>query len=51
MWLLPSCTHFLVERVDAEYGEEMQSLADMTDSENIPETVEQVAQGLFPRGK
>ena len=41
----------LVERVDAEHGEEVQSLADMTDTENVPETVEQVVQYLFPRGK
>jgi hypothetical protein len=40
----------LVEIIDGEYGEEVQSLADMTDTENIGETVKQIVQRLFADG-
>jgi hypothetical protein len=40
----------LVEIIDAEYGEEVQSLADMTDTENIGETIEHIVQRLFADG-
>lgn len=39
-----------MEGIDAEYGEEVQSLADMTDTENIQETVKQIVQELFSKG-
>ena len=40
----------LVERIDAEYGREVQSLADMTDTENIQGIIKEIVRELFSKG-